>query len=98
MSSVQTTTRSATEHAQHLLELVEAASQALNEASEQAQKFLDDMDPGELDLSRFHVAVTEELRFLKGDLTGENGSDFDLERSLKDARNLVALCELAEQA
>jgi hypothetical protein len=86
---------SATTHARHLLYLVETASQALDDAIQQAEKFLGDMEQGRIDLPRLHVAVTDELRYLKQDLTGKGGYEFEIEYTLKLTRDLVALCELA---
>lgn len=90
-----TTVRAATEQLEGIVKQIQAA---LEEAGDQARLIEELFEKTATpDLECFQAAIQTEIRGIREDITGEGGSDFDIERVVSDVESLVELIDLASR-
>jgi hypothetical protein len=80
------------EHAEYVKGMVDEAAAALATAIKATSDFVELLDNADL---KHNHSIWEEARQIRDDLAGDSGSDFEIERSVRDARDLLELVRFA---
>ena len=80
-----------------IVDLLEHARHDLQRASVEAGRLADSLETPGMSFPRFNTAVRSETLGLAADLDGSSASEFDLDATLRDARELRQLITLATE-